>query len=70
MLVIRVRARPLELVLGLIPVLGFVLVLEEEFTPQSPKLVIEEPPQLFQLIYLQVAEDHLCFLRNQTSEIC
>ena len=52
MLVIRVRARPLELVLGLILVLGFVLVLEEEFTPQSPKLVIEEPPQLFQLIHL------------------
>ena len=52
MLVARVRARPLELVLGLIPVLGFALVLEEEFTPQSPKLVFVEPPQLFQLIHL------------------
>ena len=52
MLVARVRARPLELAVRLIPVLRFALVLEEEFTPQSPKLVIEEPPQLFQLIHL------------------
>ena len=58
MLVARVRARPLELalqfapVLGFTQLLGFALVLEEEFTPQSPELVFEEPPQLFQLIHL------------------
>ena len=76
LLVTRVKAKPLELALGFVPALGFLLVLgfeqvpEKEFTPQSPELVIEEPLQLFQVIHRQVARDHLCFSRNQTSRIC
>ena len=76
MLVTRVKARSLVLVLELVPAhgfvqaLGFVQVLVEQFTPRSPKIVIREPPQLLQLTHLQVAVDHRCFSKNQTSRIC